>query len=714
MATRFRIALGVTLAALALAGAGGAGPASLPWSPVALAQDDDATASPNDAAVLWLVQRRPPAVPPAPGAPSVAAVSETALSVAWTPPDGASDVIDYDIQYRTAASQAFADWLHTGLATRATLTGLAPGTRYAVRVRAGNGFGAGDWSRAAFGRTAGDSNGGTGGGAGPTDPPASNAGPVFENPSAFSVAENTTFVGALNASDANDTDVVTGYSVVGGADQDLFRIDPAPASLRFANAPDFERPVDAAAENRYAVTVRASSGAGARTRTATQAITVTVTDVNTEAPGRPAPPRVTFDSPTAATAAWTAPANMGPPIIDYDVRFRRSPGDAFTNGEHVGAATGTTLSSTVSGWSFEVAVRASNDEGTGAWSDPGHGSRIELPEGFTIRAWAEGVTDARSMALGAGGTLFVGTRSDGEGRVYALRDEDGDLWAERTVTLARGLNRPNGVAFRDGDLYVAENSRLLRYTDIETRLDAPPRPQVVTDAFPTDRSHGWKFIRFGPDGHLYVPVGAPCNICLRDDPYASIGRLNVDTGAFTVVARGVRNTVGFDWHPQSGELWFTDNGRDWMGDDRPPDELNRLAAHGGHFGYPYCHGADTPDPDFDDRPCSDFIGPVQHLGPHVAALGMRFYTGDQFPAEYRNQVFIAEHGSWNRSSKIGYRVMLVRLDGDRAIGYEPFATGWLQGESNWGRPVDVLVMPDGALLVSDDQGGIIYRIGYSG
>ncbi len=718
MATRSRIARGVTLAALAigLAGAGdGAGRLSLPWSPAALAEDGAGpVATPNDAAVLWLVQRRPPAVPPAPGPPSVAAVSETALSVAWTAPEGASDLIDYDIQYRAAAAQAFAHWPHVGLATGATLTGLAASTRYAVRVRAGNGFGAGDWSRAAFGRTDGDSTEDPGDGTGPTVPPASNEGPVFENPSTFSVAENTTFAGALNASDADDTDRVTGYSIVAGADRALFRIDPAPATLRFADAPDFERPLDAAAENRYAVTVQASSGAGARTLTATQAITVTVTDVDPETPGRPAPPRVTFDSPTTATTTWTAPANAGPPIVDYDVRFRRSPGDGYTDAAHDGSATRTELSSTASGWSFEVQVRASNDAGTGDWSDPGHGSRIELPDGFTIRAWAEGVTDARSMALGSGGTVFVGTRSDGGGRVYALRDEDGDLWAERTITLARGLNRPNGVAFRAGDLYVAENSRVLRYADIETRLDAPPRPQVVTDAFPTDRSHGWKFIRFGPDGDLYVPVGAPCNICLRDDPYATIGRLNVTTGVFTVIARGVRNTVGFDWHPQSGELWFTDNGRDWMGDDLPPDELNRLTANGSHFGHPYCHGADTPDPDFNDRPCGDFVAPVQHLGPHVAALGMRFYTGDLFPEEYRNQVFIAEHGSWNRSSKIGYRVMLVRLRGDRATSYEPFATGWLQEESNWGRPVDVLVMPDGALLVSDDQGGIIYRIGYSG
>ena len=491
--------------------------------------------------------RRP--FPPAPGPPSVAAVSETALSVAWTLPDGAPDIIDYDIQYRAAATQAFVHWPHAGLATDATLSGLATGTRYAVRVRASNGFGAGDWSRTAFGRTAGDpTDGGTGGA-----DPGSNQGPVFENPSAFSVPENTTVAGALNAGDADDADVVTGYSIVGGADRELFRIDPAPATLRFADAPDFERPLDAAAENRYAVTVEASSGAGARTRTTTQAITVTVTDVDTEAPGRPALPQVTFDSATTATATWTAPANAGPPIVDYDVRFRRSPGDGYTDAAHDGSATRATLSSTASGWSFEVQVRASNDAGTGDWSEPGHGSRIELPDGFTIRAWAEGVTDARSMALGFGGTVFVGTRSDGGGRVYALRDEDGDLWAERSVTLARGLNRPNGVAFRAGDLYVAENSRVLRYADIETRLDAPPAPQVVTDAFPTDRSHGWKFIRFGPDGDLYVPVGAPCNICLRDDPYATIGRLNVATGVFTVIARGVRNTVGFDWHPQSGD-----------------------------------------------------------------------------------------------------------------------------------------------------------------
>ena len=338
-------------------------------------------------------------------------------------------------------------------------------------------------------------------------------------------------------------------------------------------------------------------------------------------------------------------------------------------------------------------------------------TRIELPEGFHIRIYAEGVTGARSMSLSPDGTLFVGTRPSG--RVYALRDEDGDHKAERVIVLARGLNNPNGVAVKDGDLYVAEINRILRYTNIEAQLDNPPQPEIVNDAFPTNRSHGWKFIRFGPDGLLYVPVGAPCNICNRGDPYASIGRLDTN-GNFSIIARGIRNTVGFDWHPETGELWFTDNGRDRMGDDVPPDELNRITANGQHFGYPYCHGTNIADPEFgDQRSCGEFVAPVQNLGPHVAALGMRFYTGAMFPEEYRNQIFIAEHGSWDRSSKIGYRVTLVRLNGNRAVSYEPFAKGWLQGESNWGRPVDVLVMPDGSLLVSDDQAGLIYRISYS-
>jgi glucose/arabinose dehydrogenase len=237
---------------------------------------------------------------------------------------------------------------------------------------------------------------------------------------------------------------------------------------------------------------------------------------------------------------------------------------------------------------------------------------------------------------------------------------------------------------------------------------------VVKDDFPTNTHHGWKFTAFGPDGKLYIPVGAPCNICENKDPFAAIGRMNPDGTGYETIARGVRNTVGFDWHPQTKELWFTDNGRDWLGDDLPPDELNRAASDNLNFGYPYCYGHNVPDPKY-DKPkafCRNFVAPAQLLGPHVAALGMRFYTGKMFPEKYRNQIFLAEHGSWNRSRKIGYQVSLVTLKGNKALSYEPFAKGWLQGQSNWGRPVDVQVMPDGALLVSDDQAGVIYRISY--
>ena len=272
----------------------------------------------------------------------------------------------------------------------------------------------------------------------------------------------------------------------------------------------------------------------------------------------------------------------------------------------------------------------------------------------------------------------------------------------------------NGVAFRNGALYVAEVNRVLRYDDIESHLNNPPKPVTVNDKFPKDRPHGWKFMAFGPDGLLYVPVGAPCNICEPDpNRYAVITRMKADGAGPEVFAQGIRNTVGFDWHPVTKELWFTDNGRDYLGDDVPPDELNHAPKQGLHFGYPYCHGGDIPDPEFGkNRSCSEFTPPAQKLGPHVAALGMRFYTGSMFPADYHNQIFIAEHGSWNRSTPIGYRVTLVQLDNNRAVSHKVFAEGWLQGNRAWGRPVDVLVMPDGALLVSDDEAGAIYRIGY--
>lgn len=338
-------------------------------------------------------------------------------------------------------------------------------------------------------------------------------------------------------------------------------------------------------------------------------------------------------------------------------------------------------------------------------------NKIRLPDGFEISIYASDVPGARSMAVGPNGTLFVGTRV---GKVYAIVDRNRNNRADEVITVARGLRMPNGVAFRGSALYVGEVSRVLRYDNIEARLSNPPTPVVVNDTFPGDRHHGWKFIRFGPDGQLYVQVGAPCNVCERSDGhYALIMRMNPDGTGLEVFARGVRNTVGFDWHPETKTLWFTDNGRDWLGDDVPPDELNHSPRKGLHFGFPYCHGGDISDPEFGGKhACEEFVPPAMKLGPHVAAIGMRFYTGTMFPDRYRNQIFIAEHGSWNRSTPIGYRVTLVRLEENRAVTYEVFAEGWLQGNAAWGRPADVLVMPDGALLVSDDRAGVIYRIVY--
>ncbi|MDP8236775.1 MAG: sorbosone dehydrogenase family protein [Candidatus Erginobacter occultus] len=337
---------------------------------------------------------------------------------------------------------------------------------------------------------------------------------------------------------------------------------------------------------------------------------------------------------------------------------------------------------------------------------------IDLPEGFTIELFAGDLPGARSLNQGEKGTVFVGTRD--QGNVYALVDKDGDGRSDRTYLIAEGLNSPNGVAFRDGDLYVAEISRVLRFPGIESRLDNPPEAEIVNDSFPDDGRHGWKFIRFGPDGLLYVPVGAPCNVCDSSDArFASIMRMKPDGSDLEIFARGIRNTVGFDWHPETKVLWFTENGRDWMGDTRPPDELNRAPQKGLHFGFPYCHGNDIPDPlHGKEDSCGKYVPPARELGPHVAALGMPFYDGTMFPEEYRNQVFIAEHGSWNRTEPIGYRITLVRLKGKQAVSYEVFAEGWLRDGDAWGRPVDVMVIADGSLLVSDDRAGAVYRISY--
>jgi glucose/arabinose dehydrogenase len=354
---------------------------------------------------------------------------------------------------------------------------------------------------------------------------------------------------------------------------------------------------------------------------------------------------------------------------------------------------------------------------------------IKMPAGFKIEVYASGVTNAREMVLGPKGTVFVGSRNKPDGdKVYALVDKNGDQKADRVLVLAKGLNQPNGVAFHNGSLYVGEISRITRFDNIESRLESPGDPVVVNDALPKDEHHGQKFIAFGPDGLLYVPVGAPCNICdkEKDDPrYASILRMKPDGSEVEVFAHGVRNTVGFDWHPRTREIWFTDNGRDNLGDDVPRDELNTAPKKGLHFGYPFCHQGDVSDPEFGKaRPCGGFQPPARALDAHVAAIGMRFYTGKMFPEEYRNQIIVAEHGSWNRSIPQGYRLSLVKLDGNKVVSYTRFAEGWLRGMKPapagggamvgdvWGRPADVLVMPDGALLVSDDKAGVVYRISY--
>ena len=337
---------------------------------------------------------------------------------------------------------------------------------------------------------------------------------------------------------------------------------------------------------------------------------------------------------------------------------------------------------------------------------------ISLPPGFSIAIYADNVPNARSMALSPNNTLFVGSRN--AGKVYAVIDNDNDYKADEVITIADNLYMPNGVAFRDGDLYVAEIHRIIKFTDIEKRLHNPPKREIVFGTLPDKKWHGWKFIKFGPDGKLYVPIGAPCNVCEpKDKLFGTITRMNKDGSGFEIFASGIRNSVGFDWHPETRELWFTDNGRDMLGDNLPPDELNH-APHGGlHFGFPYLHGNNVIDPEFGKKSVNfHFTKPARELGPHVASLGMQFYTGPMFPAEYANQIFIAEHGSWNRSEPIGYRISLVRLENSKPVSYEVFAEGWLQKDKVLGRPVDLEIMQDGSLLVSDDYSGTIYRIVY--
>ncbi|HEY1100958.1 MAG TPA: sorbosone dehydrogenase family protein [Myxococcota bacterium] len=353
-------------------------------------------------------------------------------------------------------------------------------------------------------------------------------------------------------------------------------------------------------------------------------------------------------------------------------------------------------------------------------------AKLRVPAGFSVAVYAHHVENARSLTVAPSGTVFVGTREND--KVFAITDADKNGVGDAPVVVAEGLDTPNGVAFHEGSLYVAEVARILRFDDVEQKLGTPQTPVVVTDALPKDKHHGWKFIGIGPDKKLYVPIGAPCNVCDEKDPrYASIGRMNLDGSGYQVVARGIRNTVGFDWQPGSNVLFFTDNGRDMLGDDLPADELNRvppLATSAGagadplstppHFGFPYCHAGTIEDPEHGKkRACKDTIAPVTLLGAHVAALGMRFYDGAMFGDAYKGQAFIAEHGSWNRSSKSGYRVVVAKIAADGTATTDVFAEGWLEGDNAWGRPVDVEVMADGALLISDDKANAIYRVSRS-
>ena len=337
--------------------------------------------------------------------------------------------------------------------------------------------------------------------------------------------------------------------------------------------------------------------------------------------------------------------------------------------------------------------------------------KLKVPPGFKIELWASGMANARSMTESPSGTIFVGTRF--AGNVYAVVNKDGK---REVKTIAKGLHRPNGVAFVNGSLYVAELSRIIRYDNIEQNLDSPPIPVVVFDALPKDEPHGWKYLKLSPDGqYLYFQIGTPANIVVPPSTHATINRLNLKTNTIETVATGVRNSVGMDFQPGTKDLWFTNMGRDWAGEDLPNDTLNRLVRPKGmNFGYPHCHQGDWLDPEFGKgRSCDEFDKPVLKLGAHVSPLGMRFYTGSQFPAEYKGNIFIAEYGSWNRSKKVGYQVVRVVLDAkNNPVKLEPFVTGWLQGEEYWGRPADVQVIKDGSLLISDGEAGAIYRVSY--
>jgi glucose/arabinose dehydrogenase len=336
--------------------------------------------------------------------------------------------------------------------------------------------------------------------------------------------------------------------------------------------------------------------------------------------------------------------------------------------------------------------------------------KLKAPKGFNIEIYASGMANARSLALSDKGTVFVGSRL--QDKVYAITNKNGK---REVKVLVSGLYRPNGVAFKNGTLYIAELSQISKIDNVEDKLDASPKPVVIYKDLPKDEAHGWKFLAIGPDNKLYFEVGQPGNNVLHDKDHGQLRRINLDGSGAEVIALGIRNTVGFDWNPKTKELYFTDNGRDWMSEDLPNDELNRITKVGQDFGEPYCHQGNIPDPDFGwGHDCKDFVPPIALLGPHAAALGMRFYTGKMFPAEYREQIFVARHGSWNRTKKFGGDIAIVKLNKDGSVkSVEPFITGFLQPDNNYiARPVDVMNMPDGSMLISDDWNGAVYRVTY--
>jgi len=336
---------------------------------------------------------------------------------------------------------------------------------------------------------------------------------------------------------------------------------------------------------------------------------------------------------------------------------------------------------------------------------------LQVPDGFSISVYAQ-VPGPRQLALGDDNTVFVGSL---RGTVHAVVDSDGDYSADAVIPIAGNLNMPNGVAFHEGDLYIGEIHRVSKIDNVAANLSAGQGTVTLNDRLPNRRHHGFKYLKIGPDNRLYIPIGAPCNVCEEEPIFGALHAMNLDGSGMQRIASGIRNTVGFDWHPQSAELWFTDNGRDMLGDDIPAGEINRITAANQHFGFPYIHQGDLPDPRYGrGKNAADYVPPVHKLTAHVAPLGMTFYRGEQFPVAYSNSVFVAEHGSWNRSSKSGYRVMVGKLSADNSdiVEYTPFVEGWLQGQSNWGRPADVLTMSDGSVLISDDLANVIYRVSY--